>query len=175
MNTKPIHTRLEKILTKEFLINEYVNNRKSTYQIAEQIDTWPATIRTYLLKFKIKIRDVSESHIGIPNTHAKSGSESYGWKGGRIKVGRGYIFVYAPWHPKAKNGTHIAEHRLVMERHLGRYLTDEEIVHHINGDKSDNRIENLMLFPNIAAHNKHKHLGHQVFTCKFCGKNQGEK
>lgn len=79
------------------------------------------------------------------------------WKGGRVKTKEGYILIWNPTHLNTHNG-YISEHRLVMEKILGRILKSKEIVHHINEKLDDNRKENLMLFPNNGAHrNYHKH------------------
>jgi hypothetical protein len=74
------------------------------------------------------------------------GEKSFNWRGGSHTSSIGYKMVWAPEHPKAKNGRYMLEHRLIMERKLGRYLTDEETVHHKNGDRLDNREENLELW-----------------------------
>lgn len=67
------------------------------------------------------------------------------WKGGRVLDGAGYVLIYYPDHPKSR-GNKIQEHVAVMEDHLGRRLLPKEEVHHKNGIKSDNRLENLELW-----------------------------
>jgi len=66
------------------------------------------------------------------------------WKGGIINDGFGYIKILKPEHPLNNNG-YVLEHRLVIEKKIGRYLKRDEIVHHKNRNKSDNRIKNLEL------------------------------
>lgn len=82
----------------------------------------------------------------------RKGKNSNAWKGGIYKR-NGYIFIYKPNHPH-NNKKYVAEHRLRMELKIGRYLFPYEIVHHINGKKDDNRIENLQLLPEAGQHNK---------------------
>lgn len=73
----------------------------------------------------------------------------------------GYILCYIPEHPGCMNG-YVYEHRLILEKHLGRYLTGDETVHHINQIPDDNRIANLLLCSNNMEHRRY----HQGWTKK---------
>lgn len=66
----------------------------------------------------------------------------------------GYVFVKDPNHKRSHNG-YVREHILVMEKMLGRQLHKGEVVHHCNGDTSDNRPYNLMLFASQSEHLKY--------------------
>lgn len=77
------------------------------------------------------------------------------WRGGESKArSDGRVMAYAPNHPNAINGRYVLRYRLVMEKHLGRLLEKHEIVHHINGNPSDDRIDNLV----ITTQRKHARL-----------------
>lgn len=88
---------------------------------------------------------------------AHKGKRSFNWKGGRV-MNNGYIEIYKPEHPNANVKGYIREHRYVMSEMVGRPLTEEEDVHHINGVKTDNRPENLQLLLK-SEHTKLHHLG----------------
>lgn len=79
----------------------------------------------------------------------KNGNKNPNWKGGWRKRSDGYVVVFTPSHPYANKNV-VLEHRLVMEKKLGRYLKPNEIVHHKNGVKSDNRLSNLELTDTIS-------------------------
>lgn len=84
----------------------------------------------------------------------KIGCNNSNWKNGIKKDVQGYIMQYAPTHPYAINSRYVYQHRIVMELHLLRFLKRTEVVHHINGKKDDNRIENLRLFKSQACHTR---------------------
>lgn len=63
-------------------------------------------------------------------------------------VHRGYVLEWNPDHPNSVKG-YVYQHRLVMERHIGRLLTDDEAIHHLNHIRNDNRVENLELMNKV--------------------------
>jgi len=89
-----------------------------------------------------------EHGIAIPDRYHK----------GYIITHNGYIMVQCPEHPHADSKGYVRKHRLVMEERLGRILDPRELIHHINGDKADNRIENLEIMP-LSAHTAKHHIG----------------
>lgn len=105
----------------------------------------------------------------------------------KFKMGK-YIGVYAPNHPRATKEGVVYEHVLVAEEKLGRYLKDEEVVHHIDENKYNNSSENLMVFKTNSDHssfhkgNKNIKLDNDVYVtlnkkekyivCPICNKNK---
>ena len=93
-------------------------------------------------------KKISDSKIGVKNPM---------YNGGR---------TYSSGYKKLLVGVkkYKQEHRLVMEEYLGRELTKEEVVHHIDEDRLNNDIDNLMLFKSSGDHTRHHHWlkGHNV-------------
>ena len=79
------------------------------------------------------------------------GKDSSTWKGGRHKA-KGYIYIYAREHPHCNSNNRIAEHILIWEQAHNQYLPDGWVVHHINGIRDDNRLENLYAMPKKNHH-----------------------
>lgn len=97
------------------------------------------------------MRACREHRLDTQRTGPRSGDQHPGWKGG-VKILAGYRYLYQPDHPNSTKQGFVAEHRLVMERKLGRLLERHEVVHHLNDIRADNRPENLALFRDNAEH-----------------------
>ena len=105
-------------------------------------------------KISIKAKERLSDHLNNPN-----------WNGG-IKMNHGYVYKWCKDHPFANKDGYVYEHRIVLEKKLGRFLNPEEKVHHLNHIKTDNRPENLDLVSNNREHILKFHRGNIVEAWK---------
>lgn len=157
----------------------YHDNKKSALDIARTCNVDKKTILYHMRKHGIqrrtRINSVTLSHEqGKVKYGARAGMKGHPisektrekmnegirkkWEGHKTNHGSGYVVVRS-------GGKQRLEHRVVMEKHIGRKLNNEEDVHHINGNKKDNRVENLHLFKDRSSHSyyhKMKELGKEV-------------
>jgi uncharacterized protein (DUF1330 family) len=125
------------------------------------------------------------SHLCYSSSNKRENSVH--WKGGKRIHPDGYVMIHCPDHPGRKiGGCYVMEHRLVMEKHIGRFLEHSEAVHHVNGQRQDNKIENLVLLKSNGAHTRECHrdtlekatkvaaiknrVDRIVKNCPICGK-----
>lgn len=121
----------------------------SICEIARTLKEDRHVVRKYLLKEGEELRPPK----------VLRGPKSPHWKGGRIAQPGDYVYIKSPDHPNRNRNGYVAEHRLVMESMIGRYLTKDEVVHHKNKNRQDNRPENLELFSSNSEHLAHELKG----------------
>ncbi len=127
----------------------------ATGRIAEELGSWSSTVKSIVIN----------SGRTWVNRHQQE--RHYAWKGARHIDNQGYVVVsLLPddlFMPMAR-GRHrrVLEHRLVMAKHLGRLLMPTETVHHIDGNRQNNKIENLQL-------RQGSHGAGILMVCNSCG------
>lgn len=158
-------------VSKEVLYELYVIRGKPMHKIAKELNIAVGSVYNYMKQYGIESRTLKESFDALKEngweypqsakekiskankgkivseeTRRKmSAADKVGGVGHKKKREDGYIAIYFPDHPKSNKDGYIMEHILVMEALIGRHLEDNEVVHHINGIRDDNRKENLKL------------------------------
>jgi hypothetical protein len=127
----------------EDLYDLYITQGLSTLSIGKLYDVHHTSVLDKLNKFSIKTRNISE---GKKLSKLNRGSSSKLFRHGLSDNG---------YRVFRQNGKKTKEHRIVAERILRRSLDKNEVVHHVNGIKTDNRVENLWIFPSQKDHAKY--------------------
>ena len=174
------------VIAYDDLFEKYVVEHKPMHTVAEELGVAVGSVYNYLKKYGIASRGKhdypvsakSREHIrqlGLSmrgkhhseESKAKMSAKKKGvyrkptrYGGAAKKRDDGYVAIFIPTHPFCTAEGFVMEHRLVMEEHLGRYLNADEVVHHINHKRDDNRIENLLVMTfreHSGLHLKERH------------------
>ena len=125
-----------KIPPKRLLERLYQNRHLSQAKIAKRLGVSQGKISQWMIKYNIKTR------------HGR-GKNSSQWKGGTKRTSSGRIKVYCPEHHRADGGGYVYRQILVWEKHKGD-IPKDFVIHHLNGIKDDDRIENLIMMPSSS-------------------------
>ena len=114
--------------------------------IAKELAVSSRTVQNWLKCYGIFL---SPEQLSSRKSHG--GELAWNYQGGKI-THQGYIYSHSLTHPCRNRDNYIMQHRLVVEEFINRLLYEGEQIHHLNWDKSDNRIVNLALFHSASEH-----------------------
>lgn len=162
------------------LVELYIEKNMTMKQVAKELGVATSTVFNYIKKYGIKSRKTHDypttdkqrevwrqigfngkgKHLSFETRKKISEARKVKGVGHSKHRADGYVSVYYPSHPMATKDGFVMEHHLVMEKHIGRHIEKDEVVHHINGIRDDNRLENLQLMTfkeHAALHMRMRH------------------
>ena len=123
-------------------------NKVSNKELQKMIPTKTETA-IYKKAYKMGFRKTKEIAF-VNRSLAKKGAKSNFWNGGKATTTKGYRRIKMPGHHRADSKGYVLEHILVYEKETGIQIPENCCVHHLNGKKNDNRIENLCMMTHSA-------------------------
>lgn len=138
----------------EILATNY--NRVSN---AKLCDLLPAKtpLAIYKKAYKLGLRKSPEIEF-LNRSEVRKGEKASNWNGGTKTTRHGYRQILCPDHPRSDSNGYVMEHILIWEKETGVPVPVNCCIHHLNGNKSDNRIQNLCMMQH-AAHTVFHHTG----------------
>lgn len=122
-------------------LRQWIDEGLTLQQMGKRLGSKRQTVHAFLKKHNIPY--TKRGHKGAYNGR---------WNGGRIIDEDGYVLIKDYNHPHSDRHNYVREHRLVMEKVLGRYLESNEVVHHKDGNKQNNHPDNLELYSSNKQH-----------------------
>ena len=141
----------------------FYEDKLSNKEVAERLGVGVSAIGAFRGRYNLPARGWSvhpmlgkhhtqdtKNKISKSTMGKRCGDKNNFWKGGQY-LSHGYKLILKPHCKSSNSDGYILEHRYIMEKHTKHILNNNEVVHHINGNKLDNRIENLMIY-NRSTH-----------------------
>ena len=146
-----------KTWTKEELDTLKANYPTATNDRLAALIPGKSSLAIYKKAYKLGFRKTAEIEF-LNRSSAKKREKASNWKGGKKKTTDGYMQILQPDHPRADSNGYVMEHIVVWENATSIKVPKNCCIHHLNGDKADNRIENLCMMLH-KAHTVFHHAG----------------
>jgi len=154
------HGEIMRKTAKKYGFGKWMEGKKHSEKTKEKMRKHHKTKRGFSSAMKGKChKEETKEKIGFANRTEKH----WNWQGGKIIDKNRYVLIKKSDHPYCNSQGYIREHRLVVEKIIGRYLLPNEKCHHL-GAKDDNRSQMLMAFINDGVHKRFEKTGKVKFS-----------